>query len=53
MKQSYEIIVIGGGHAGTEASHISAVLGADTLLITNDEKKNRRNVLQPCNWWAR
>ena len=39
MKQSYEIIVIGGGHAGTEASHISAVLGADTLLITNDEKK--------------
>ena len=36
MKQSYEIIVIGGGHAGTEASHISAVLGADTLLITND-----------------
>ena len=39
MKQSYEIIVIGGGHAGTEASHISAVLGADTLLITNDIKK--------------
>ena len=39
MKQSYEIIVIGGGHAGTEASHISAVLGADTLLITNDQKK--------------
>jgi tRNA uridine 5-carboxymethylaminomethyl modification enzyme len=39
VKQSYEIIVIGGGHAGTEASHISAVLGADTLLITNDQKK--------------
>ena len=39
MKQSYEIIVIGGGHAGTEASHISAVLGAATLLITNDQKK--------------
>ena len=39
MKQYYDIIVIGGGHAGTEASHISAVLGADTLLITNDQKK--------------
>ncbi len=39
MKQFYEIIVIGGGHAGTEASYISAVLGAKTLLVTNDQKK--------------
>ncbi len=39
MKQYYDIIVIGGGHAGTEASHICSVLGAKTLLITNDEKK--------------
>ena len=37
MKQYYDIIVIGGGHAGTEASHICSVLGANTLLITNDE----------------
>ncbi len=39
MKQNYDIIVIGGGHAGTEASHICSVLGATTLLITNDENK--------------
>ena len=39
MKQYYDIIVIGGGHAGTEASHICSVLGAKTLLITNDENK--------------
>ena len=39
MKQYYDIIVIGGGHAGAEASHISSVLGAKTLLITTDEKK--------------
>ncbi len=39
MKQNYEIIIIGGGHAGTEASYISAFLGAKTLLITNNKKK--------------
>jgi len=39
VKQYYDIIVIGGGHAGTEASHICSVLGANTLLITNDENK--------------
>ncbi|MFL2802868.1 MAG: tRNA uridine-5-carboxymethylaminomethyl(34) synthesis enzyme MnmG [Paracoccaceae bacterium] len=39
MKQYYDVIIIGGGHAGTEASHICAVLGAKTLLITNDQKK--------------
>ena len=39
MKHNYEIIIIGGGHAGTEASYISAFLGAKTLLITNNIKK--------------
>ena len=39
MKHNYEIIVIGGGHAGTEASYISSILGAKTLLVTNDTKK--------------
>ncbi len=30
----YDVIVIGGGHAGIEASLASARMGADTLLIT-------------------
>lgn len=34
MKQ-YDVIVIGGGHAGTEAAAASARLGATTLLLTH------------------
>ena len=38
MKQSkyYPVIVIGGGHAGTEAALASARMGVDTLLITHN-----------------
>jgi len=35
----YDIIVVGGGHAGCEAAHASAVMGARTLLITMDMTK--------------
>ncbi len=31
---SYDIIVVGGGHAGCEAAHVAATLGSKTLLIT-------------------
>lgn len=36
MRQQYDVVVIGGGHAGTEAAAASARLGASTLLITPD-----------------
>ena len=34
-KYEYDVIVIGGGHAGCEAATASARVGAKTLLITN------------------
>ena len=34
----YDVIVVGGGHAGCEAAHISAFMGKKTLLITSNKK---------------
>ena len=39
MKFVYNVIVIGGGHAGCEAAVASAKLGSKTLLITMDMNK--------------
>ena len=39
MKLKYDVIVIGGGHAGCEAATASANMGAKTLLVTMDMNK--------------
>ena len=36
MSFDYDVLVIGGGHAGTEASCLSSRLGARTLLLTSN-----------------
>lgn len=42
----YEVIVVGGGHAGIEAAHIAAFKGHKTLLVT----MNKQNIGDmPCN----
>ena len=42
----YDVIVVGGGHAGCEAAYASATIGKNTLLIT--ASKNNIATL-PCN----
>src|SRR5581483_7021055 len=42
----FDVIVVGGGHAGIEAAHAAAKMGSKTLLITLDPKKIG---LMPCN----
>ncbi|HLJ30846.1 MAG TPA: tRNA uridine-5-carboxymethylaminomethyl(34) synthesis enzyme MnmG [Candidatus Babeliales bacterium] len=42
----FDVVVVGGGHAGIEAAHAAAKLGSKTLLVTLDPKKIG---LMPCN----
>lgn len=34
MKHDFDVVVIGGGHAGTEAAHAAARMGVSVLLVT-------------------
>lgn len=42
----FDVVVIGGGHAGCEAAHAAVRLGSETLLLTQDPA---RIVAQSCN----
>ena len=46
IENSFEVIVIGAGHAGTEAALIAARMGIPTLLITG---KKESIATMPCN----
>ena len=37
MDKKYDILVVGGGHAGIEAAHASALMGCDVGMITMDK----------------
>tara|TARA_X000000950_G_scaffold42599_1_gene47378 strand:+ start:19380 stop:21248 length:1869 start_codon:yes stop_codon:yes gene_type:complete len=46
VKKLYDTIVVGGGHAGSEAAYVSSQMGGKTLLIT----MNLQNIAQmSCN----
>lgn len=45
-KHDFDVIVVGGGHAGIEAAHAAAKLGSKTLLISLDPNKIGT---MPCN----
>ncbi len=36
LKKQWDVLVIGGGHAGCEAALVAARMGCDTLLVTGD-----------------
>ena len=46
LHQSFDVIVVGGGHAGIEAAYAAAKMGCNTLLISLDQNKLG---LMPCN----
>ena len=37
MKHNYDVVIIGGGHAGCEAAHVAARYGVNTALVTQNK----------------
>ena len=47
LKETYDVIVVGGGHAGCEAAHSAASLGSKVLLITQNMETIARMSCNP------
>jgi tRNA uridine 5-carboxymethylaminomethyl modification enzyme len=45
--KSYDVVVVGGGHAGIEAAMASAKMGVSTLLVTMDKNAMGRMSCNP------
>lgn len=45
--QQYDVIVVGGGHAGSEACSAAARMGASTLLVTH-KKSSVGKLMEMC-----
>ena len=47
MRGSFDVVVIGGGHAGCEAALAASRLGRETLLVTSDSRAIARMSCNP------
>ena len=51
FNEVYDVIVVGAGHAGSEAAAAAANMGSKTLVDYNELTKHSTNVLQSCYGW--
>tara|TARA_B100000073_G_scaffold196746_1_gene162931 strand:- start:510 stop:2360 length:1851 start_codon:yes stop_codon:yes gene_type:complete len=47
VKQKYDLIIVGGGHAGVEAANISSKIGCKTAVVTMDKNSIGRMSCNP------
>lgn len=49
---SYQVVVIGAGHAGCEAALAAARIGCSTLLVTLSMENIALMPCKPLHWWT-